>query len=154
MFDHSCCRTHIVVVHHLRINAEIIPIYFQHILSPVMLIIFSYTWSMTYMSSDWSVAGAPLSANKDPGRLLLLCVGSAGAQAWPRPLLRGDGPEHDQDHQVLPSPGVVLLPLSVFVSLLNAPLIVWNIQINADRLSVSAKHALMMSWMSEDTTKM
>lgn len=47
-----------------------------------------------------AVAGAPLSANKDPGRLLLLRVRSAWAQTGPRPLLRGDGPQHDQNHQV------------------------------------------------------
>lgn len=56
-----------------------------------------------------AVAGAPLSANKDPGRLLLLRVRSARAQTGPRPLLRGDGPQHDQNHQVPSSSRIILL---------------------------------------------
>lgn len=46
------------------------------------------------------VAGEPLPPDQDPGGLLLLRVRPARAPPGPRALLRGDGPEHDQDHQV------------------------------------------------------
>lgn len=39
--------------------------------------------------------GKPLSADQDPGRLLLLRVRAAGGQGRSRPLLRGDGAGHD-----------------------------------------------------------
>lgn len=50
--------------------------------------------------SSSSLTGEPLSADQDPGRLLLLCVWAAGGQGRPRPLLCGDGPGHDRGHLV------------------------------------------------------
>ncbi|XP_077705980.1 adenylate cyclase type 1-like isoform X4 [Canis aureus] len=44
--------------------------------------------------------GEPLSPHQDPRRLLLLRVRRHPAQDRPCPLLRGDGPGHDQYHQV------------------------------------------------------
>lgn len=39
--------------------------------------------------------GESLQADKDPGRLLLLCVRTDPTQGGPRPLLCGDGVGHD-----------------------------------------------------------
>lgn len=46
------------------------------------------------------LTGEPLSADQDPGRLLLLRVRAAGGEGRPRPLLRGDGDGHDRGHLV------------------------------------------------------
>lgn len=46
------------------------------------------------------VAGASLLADKDTGRLLLLCFWGACATACPCPLLRWDGPGNDQHYTV------------------------------------------------------
>lgn len=53
------------------------------------------------------LTGEPLSADQDPGRLLLLRVWAARGEGWPRPLLCGDGGGHDRGH-------LVSLPLSIF----------------------------------------
>lgn len=50
--------------------------------------------------SHFVPTGKPLSADQDPGRLLLLCVRAARGQGRPRPLLRGDGAGHDRGHLV------------------------------------------------------
>lgn len=50
--------------------------------------------------SHFVPTGKPLSADQDPGRLLLLCVRAARGQGRPRLLLRGDGAGHDRGHLV------------------------------------------------------
>ena len=46
-----------------------------------------------------SCSGQQVSPDQDPGWLLLLRVGAAGALPRPRPQRRGDGPRHDRRHR-------------------------------------------------------
>lgn len=54
--------------------------------------------------------GQPLPEDKDPGRLLLLCVGAAGAALGPCTLHCRDGLGHDRRHRV--STILFIIPLS------------------------------------------
>lgn len=47
------------------------------------------------------ITGASLPQNKDPGRLLLLCVRASRTSAGSCPLLRWNGAQHDQNYQVM-----------------------------------------------------
>lgn len=57
---------------------------------------------ISLISCLFLMAGAQLPADKDPGGLLLLCVGGPWATKSPCPALCGDGPGYDQHHTVSP----------------------------------------------------